>query len=177
MSKQLSRRAFLGASLTIAGSAALPRFALAQQPTARTLVAERCADLLTVVAHAIQLAGGPESSKDRIRLLSSNESAAWAAPAASLAGPTISRAVLATNGFRYADAGGYQAPLFVPGAVKYGDLPAVLALRSPHPTMILGEPETPDLTKRAFEAVAAGGNLGFSGSNTVSNATLEWLCE
>lgn len=41
MSKQLSRRAFLGASLTIAGSAALPRFALAQQPTARTLVAER----------------------------------------------------------------------------------------------------------------------------------------
>ena len=43
--------------------------------------------------------------------------------------------------------------------------------------MILGEPEIPDLTKRAFEAVAAGGNLGFSGSNTVSNATLEWLCE
>ena len=41
MSKQLSRRAFLGASLAVAGSAALPRFALAQQPTARTLFAER----------------------------------------------------------------------------------------------------------------------------------------
>ena len=41
MSTLLSRRAFVGASLALAGSVALPRFALAQQSTPRTLVAER----------------------------------------------------------------------------------------------------------------------------------------
>ena len=41
MSKQLSRRAFLGASLALAGSVTIPRFALAQQSSTRTLVAER----------------------------------------------------------------------------------------------------------------------------------------
>jgi len=41
MSTLLSRRAFVGASLALAGSVALPRLALAQQSTPRTLVAER----------------------------------------------------------------------------------------------------------------------------------------
>lgn len=41
MSTLLSRRTFVGASLALAGSVALPRFALAQQSTPRTLVAER----------------------------------------------------------------------------------------------------------------------------------------
>ncbi|MEQ9637814.1 MAG: multicopper oxidase domain-containing protein [Devosia marina] len=41
MSPQLSRRAFLGASLALAGSVTIPRFALAQQSSTRTLVAER----------------------------------------------------------------------------------------------------------------------------------------
>lgn len=41
MSTQLSRRAFVGASLALAGSVALPRFALAQQASARTLIVER----------------------------------------------------------------------------------------------------------------------------------------
>lgn len=41
MSTQLSRRAFLGASLALAGTVTIPRFALAQQPSTRILVAER----------------------------------------------------------------------------------------------------------------------------------------
>lgn len=41
MSTLLSRRAFVGASLALAGSVALPRLALSQQSTPRTLVAER----------------------------------------------------------------------------------------------------------------------------------------
>ena len=41
MSTLLSRRAFVGGSLALAGSVALPRFALAQQSAPRTLVAER----------------------------------------------------------------------------------------------------------------------------------------
>ncbi|MBB4054057.1 hypothetical protein GGR20_003733, partial [Devosia subaequoris] len=50
MSTQLSRRAFLGASLALAGSVTIPRFALAQQPFTRTLVAER---------HVIDVLGKP----------------------------------------------------------------------------------------------------------------------
>lgn len=41
MSTLLSRRAFVGASLALAGSVTLPRLALAQQSAPRTLVAER----------------------------------------------------------------------------------------------------------------------------------------
>ena len=67
----------------------------------------------------------------------------------------IARAAIMTQRLPLRRGDGYQDPEFVPGAVKYGDLPALLALRAPHPLMILGEPVMPEVVSKAFTASGA----------------------
>ena len=148
----------------------------------RTLVAERCGDLMTVIAHAVktnsQAGNSAEPGNERsIHLLATGKSVGWAAPAAALAGPLINRAILATDGFRFAQVDGYKDPQFVPGAVKYGDLPALLALRAPHALMILGEPQLPELTAAAYSAAGATPNLRLSVSREIEESALAWLLD
>ncbi len=121
----------------------------------RTLAAERCADLLLLVAYSSELLKGEGDVDGDVCLLATGQSASWAAPAAALAGSLIDRAAIVSSRFRFADVRSYQDPHFVPGAVKYGDLPALLALRAPHPVMILGEPEMPEMITQAFAAAGA----------------------
>ena len=99
----------------------------------RTLVAERCADLLAAVAFARKL------ETRTTNLLATAGSSAWAAPAAAIAGNSIARAAIDTNAFRFSQVDQYRDPNFLPGAVKYGDLPMLLALRAPHPLAVMGE--------------------------------------
>ncbi len=148
----------------------------------RTLVAERCGDLMTVIAHAVRSesqAGnrGEPGSTRSIHLLATGESACWAAPAVALAGALVNRAILVTDGFRFAQADGYEDPHFVPGAVKYGDLPALLALRAPHALMVLGEPKVPELTAAAYSAAGATPNLRLSVSPEIEGSALAWLLD
>ena len=143
----------------------------------RTLVAERCADLLLLVAHAANLPDSDEPGTGQICLLATGKSASWAAPAAALAGPMLARAAIVTNGFRFAEAGRYQDADFVPGAVKYGDLPALFALRAPHPLMILGEPAMPEVVNKAFTAAGAGDRVQHLSAGEVTEATIAWLAE
>ena len=134
----------------------------------RTLVAQRCADLLTTVAFAKTL--GPVS----IGLLSTDGSSAWAVPAAAIAGSSVARAAIVTDGFRFAQADRYQDLNFVPGAVKYGDLPMLLALRAPHPLTIVGENTIPAIVSETYQS---GGNPKalVEGPDQLDQATLQWL--
>ncbi len=109
-----------------------------------TLVASRCADLLTVVAHARL------SDPSHVTLVGMNGSCAWAAPAAAIAGPAIDHTVIKTDGFRFDSVKNYRDPNFVPGAVKYGDLPAILALRAPHSLFLAGDTPLPPIVASAF---------------------------
>ena len=148
----------------------------------RTLVAERCADLMTVIAHAVKSDAQAKDAavpgdKRSVNLLATGPSASWAAPAAALAGPLINRAILVTDHFRFADVDGYKDPQFVPGAVKYGDLPALLALRAPHALMVLGEPTLPKLTAAAYAAASASPNLRSSDSRDIKDSALAWLLD
>lgn len=112
----------------------------------RTLVAERCADLLATVAFARTL------ETESVNLLSTDGSSTWAAPAAAIAGPAIARAAIDTNGFRFEQVERYQDVNFVPGAVKYGDLPMLLALRAPNALTIMGEKDIPPSVAKAYES-------------------------
>ncbi|TWU57810.1 glucuronyl esterase domain-containing protein [Rubripirellula reticaptiva] len=114
-----------------------------------TLVASRCQDLLTLAAHAHSL------KPTRVTLIATKGTAAWAAPAAAIAGPSINHAVIDTDGFRFASVTNYRDPNFVPGSVKYGDLPAILALRAPHSLHFLGETPLPRLVADAFKFSAS----------------------
>ena len=45
------------------------------------------------------------------------------------------------GGFRFANLASYRDVNFLPGAVKYGELPALLALSAPQRLLVLGETE------------------------------------
>ena len=95
----------------------------------RTLAAQRCGDLLAVLAHAKR---GMEDKSSEITLLSTGSAVAWSAAAAAIAADRLDHYHLEQNDFRFAKIQDYSDPDFVPGAVKYGDLETLLKLRAPH---------------------------------------------
>ena len=117
----------------------------------RTLSAERCSDILTVIA-AVQTHLLGDKATSPLALLGGEGSAAWSVPAAAIAGSTLSHATLITNGFRFGDIRDYKDEYFVPGSVKYGDVPSLLALRAPHATTIIGETESLPVVVNAYQA-------------------------
>ncbi len=61
-------------------------------------------------------------------------------------------AVIDTAGFRFVELKSWKDPQFLPGAVRYGDLPGLLALNAPEALCILGEGKTvPELTARIYK--------------------------
>lgn len=135
----------------------------------RTLVADRCADLLSIVAHAI------DQEPKSVRLMGTEGSAAWVAPAAALAGNAVEGVIVDTGGFRFDSVKSYRDPYFVPGAVKYGDLPVLLALRAPHRLNIVGESEIPSIVSQTYTAAAAKDAVRRGGSKTIDDAAIGWL--
>ena len=136
----------------------------------RPLAAKRAADLSVLIALASQ---GPEQS---VSLLARRGSAAWALPAAMLAGPKLAAAAIDTAGERFADVKTYSDADFVPGAVKYGDFPALVALRAPYPLRVLGESDASlELAKESYEAVDAGEELVIADQPLDSDSTYDWL--
>lgn len=135
----------------------------------RPLAVDRCADLLSIVAHAAKAQPG------KVRLLGTDDSAAWVAPAAAIAGGTVGRAAIYTGGFRFETVQSYSDVNFVPGAVKYGDLPVLLALRAPHQLAIIGESMMPRIVSQTYTAAAATDAARLDSAKTISDATIEWL--
>jgi hypothetical protein len=78
-----------------------------------------------------------------VALVGFGPAAAWAAAAVVQANGSIARAALDTQGFRFSNIGDVYDAHFLPGAVKYGDLPGLLALAAPTPIWLAGEGETP----------------------------------
>ncbi|TWT29773.1 hypothetical protein KOR34_50910 [Posidoniimonas corsicana] len=100
----------------------------------RTLVAERAADLLALIDAAGELAPG-----QRVLLLAEEGTAPYAATAVALAGDRLNAAAIDTGGFRFAELADWRDLDFLPGAVKYGDLPSFLSLGAPRPLLVVGE--------------------------------------
>ncbi len=134
----------------------------------RTLVAERCADLLAIVAFAKTL------ETESINLLSTDGSSTWATPAAAIAGPIIARAAIDTNAFRFKQVDRYQDVNFVPGAVKYGDLPMLLALRAPNALTIMGEKNIPTPVTKAYESTGNSAMLTQQ-RGQLGSSVIQWL--
>ncbi len=122
------------------------------------LFSQRVHDLLTLVSFV----SGYEQRPKEIALIGTNGAGPWVAAARAQAGGVVTRAVVDAPGFRFAALTSFRHPDFLPGAVKYGDLPAVLGLSAPHPLWIVGEP-LPEAVKAAYaatpEALKAVGTL------------------
>lgn len=121
----------------------------------RTVVAERAADVLTLLAAAERARPG-----GRVVLVADAGAAPYAAAAAALADGRLAAVAITTAGFRFAGVPSWRSPDFLPGVVKYGDLPALLALAAPTPLWLGGEAHgAPPVTAAAYSAAGASGRL------------------
>jgi hypothetical protein len=117
-----------------------------------TLFAHRVHDVLTLIASVRHADPEPR----RVHLLGSGGGGLIAAAARSLAGSLVDKMAIDTQGFRFADVKSIRDPNFVPGAVKYGDLPALLALNAPERLWIGGEAKIPPVVQATYDAAGAG---------------------
>ncbi len=102
-----------------------------------------------------------ESAPTRLHLVGVNGAAFACIATAALNSGTFSSLTVETQGFRFGSITAIRDVNLLPGAVKYGDLPAYLALCTPTPLTILGE--TPD----SAPMVALAGNT--------EDSPIEWL--
>ena len=137
-----------------------------------TLFAHRVHDVMTLIAHAH---GFEPETPERVHILANGKTAPIAAAARALSGDMVDRCALITNGFRFNEIRSYRDPGFLPGAVKYGDLPALLALNSPQALRVADESaETCAVSISAYRAVKEGDAILFSKESEPKDVA-EWL--
>ena len=137
-----------------------------------TVFASRVHDVLTVATWI----RNDEHEPKRLHLIGVNGAAAVAAAARSVAGASINKLAVDTARFRFADLTSYRHPDFIPGAVKYGDLPALLALSAPHALWFGGEQgKIPEATIAAYEAADQRGQVESSSQQNAVDAAVGWL--
>ena len=116
-----------------------------------SLLARRVHDVLTVASFVM----GDDRAR-QVSLVGVRGAGPVAVLAAALAGDAIDHRVVDTRGFRFVSLTSFRDPAFLPGAVKYGDLPGALALSAPGALTILGERgRLPDIVEAAYAAAGA----------------------
>lgn len=135
------------------------------------LFCQRVHDVLTLLSFVRH----HETAPEHVELVGTGKGALWSATALAVAGQAVDRAALDVAGQRFAQcASSYRHPEFFPGALRYGDLPAVLALAAPTPIRLGGEAEVPPLAAHAYRA--AGAAEAVTAVNGVGSAAIvDWL--
>ena len=109
-----------------------------------TLFAHRVHDVLSLISY---MRTDRRSKKEmKLILVGTGGAGPIAATAGAIAGDAVQQAIIDTQGFRFASITSYLDPNFFPGAIKYGDLPAILALNVPRPLVLIGEETVPRKT-------------------------------
>jgi hypothetical protein len=113
------------------------------------LFSQRVHDVLTLISFAAQ----HEEAPTMIHLVGINGAGPIAAAAAAVSDCAILAAAIDTKGFRFGTITDIRDVNLLPGAVKYGDLPAVLALCTPRKLLVIGETaEALDVAQAAYAA-------------------------
>lgn len=139
-----------------------------------TLFVRRVHDVMTVLAMVQNMRPLPA----RIDLVGIHGAGHWAAAACAQARGVIESAAIDTAGFRFGKLLDLHHPDFVPGAAKYGDLPAMLALAAPTTLWLAGEATDPNsVVARVYQAEGATQELNqWSGTaNQTEAAAIDWL--
>ncbi len=101
-----------------------------------SLFAERVRDALALIA---EIRDDKTHRADRILVAGVEGAGVIAAAATALASSAVNELACDTGGFRFAQLNNAWDVNFVPGAVKYGDVPGLLALCAPVKTTLVGE--------------------------------------
>ena len=137
-----------------------------------TLFVQRVHDVLTLISWV----GNDEHEPKRLNLIGTNGAGPIAAAARTVAAGAVTKLAVDTKGFRFGDLTDYRHPEFLVGAVKYGDLPALLSLSAPHPLWIGGEAgSTPKVVKAAYAAANATNAVQSSDQQNAMDVAVRWL--
>ena len=138
------------------------------------MVAERAGRLVAELRQARRTAAGVP-----VYLVAlDGHATAWAALAAASAPELVDRAAFVTDGFRFASVRSLEDPAFLPGSVKYGDLPSMLAVLAPKPLWIGGDKrEALTLLSGVYDTAGARQRLTVSqsGKEQVVRDVVRWM--
>ncbi len=139
-----------------------------------TLFAQRVHDVLTLISFV----KNDEHAAQQVHLAGVHGAGPIAAAARAIAGPQVDKAAIDTQGFRFTSLRSYRDPNFLPGVVKYGDLPAVLALSAPHALYVAGEAGTlPAVVAATYTAANARNRVTLAGADSKLATAITWLLE
>ena len=140
-----------------------------------SLFARRVHDILTLISFV----RNDEHQPKVISLVGVAGAGPLVAAARAQAGDAVNRTVLDTGRFRFVDLKSYRHFDFLPGAVKYGDLPGILSMCAPSTLRIMGEDgSVPAIVQAAYRAsghAAAVTAQPASDRTSSAEAAVGWL--
>jgi dienelactone hydrolase len=138
----------------------------------RTLLANRIHDVLTAVAFA----RGQEGTKP-VNMVGWDKAGPWAGIARGLCGDAVAKTAIDVDGFRFDKVFTLSDEMMLPGAVKYGGLPAFMALAAPAPLYLHAHHATGNghWVKAAYDASGKPDRLGRSSEKASTDTVVDWL--
>jgi dienelactone hydrolase len=136
------------------------------------LVAQRIHDILTAVAFARTLDG-----VKKVHLVGNGKAGPWVALARGLCGDAVARTAADWNRFRYDSVRRTNGEMMLPGALKYGGLPALASLAAPGELYMYNYQGTGSgpWMKATYKAAGASDKLTRSSAKVAAEKVVEWL--
>jgi len=99
------------------------------------------------------------------------------AAAGAVSGDAVDGLAVDVAGFRFTQLNDYRDANFINGIVKYGDVPALLALNAPKKLLVIGDhDEQAPVTHAAY--AASGGKVTWKpGTERANPAIVDWLTD
>jgi dienelactone hydrolase len=138
----------------------------------RPLLAQRVHDILTAVAVAKQ-----HEKTQKVHLVGFGKAGPWVLLARGLCRDMVGRTAADVDGFRFEKVASDYNEMMLPGAVKYGGLPALTALAAPGELFVHNNRATGigQWLKAAYGSAGAKDNLHTSGDKVEPEKVAEWL--
>ncbi|MFN4261126.1 MAG: alpha/beta hydrolase family protein [Gemmataceae bacterium] len=138
----------------------------------RTLLANRVHDILTALAYARN-----QEDTTTLHLIGFDKAGPWVVLARALSGDAVTRTAANLNSFRFEQVQTTADEMMLPGALKYGGLPAFAALCAPGELYLHGTRDTGTaaLTKAAYAAAGQPDRLRQSEDQVSPARLIAWL--
>jgi hypothetical protein len=136
----------------------------------RPLVAERVRDILTAVAFAKNMI-----KAKAVHLVGHEQAGPWVVLARALAGDAVARTAADMNQFRFENILSSQDEMMLPGALKYGGMPALSALCAPGELYVHNDAGNADWLQTAYRTAGAADRLRHSDKKASAVDIATWL--
>ncbi|MDA0349137.1 MAG: acetylxylan esterase [Verrucomicrobia bacterium] len=160
-----------GPSLELARKVENPReFAGYTHGYNHSLFAQRVHDILSL----IDFVNDHERKSESINLIGLAGAGHWVAAARAVSGDVVTHAAIDTDGFRFVKLKDIRDTDFLPGGIKYDDLPGMIAVSAPAKLWLSGESdEGKKFVNATYQYLNAADNISIGNSD--AKKAVDWL--